>query len=111
VELPFVAGSWEGFETAFGEGDFQERFHRGTGATTSEVDGPELNKSNTHARAQPEPPPLILTFTEEVFSMMLTPEDCELNFLLGFTALASTTPEQRSDPPNKTASSRVSVSQ
>jgi hypothetical protein len=57
VELPFVAGSWEGFETAFGEGDFQERFHRGTGATTSEVDGPELNKSNTHARAQPKPPP------------------------------------------------------
>jgi hypothetical protein len=34
-------------------------------------------------------PLLILTFLEEVFSMMLSPEDCELNFQLAFKGLAS----------------------
>jgi hypothetical protein len=51
------------------------------------------------AGARPEPPqpievenvlpPLILRFAEEVFSMMLCLEDCELNFLLGFRGFAS----------------------
>jgi hypothetical protein len=35
-------------------------------------------------------PPLILIFVEEVFSMMLSPEDYELKFLPNFRGLAST---------------------
>jgi hypothetical protein len=35
-------------------------------------------------------PPLILTFTEEVFYKKLSPNDCGLNFMLCFTGLANT---------------------
>jgi hypothetical protein len=91
----------KGFGIAFGGGDFQGRFRCGTGAATSpsEADESESNKSNACARAWPSPPPptevkdvlapLILTFAKEVFSVMLSPEDCETNFLLCFRGLAS----------------------
>jgi hypothetical protein len=68
-------------------------------ASPSKADEPESNKSNARVGAQPAPttptevddvlPPLILTFTEEVFSKTLSPDDCELNFLLCFRGLAS----------------------
>jgi hypothetical protein len=71
----------------------------GAASSPPEADNPESNKSNVRAEARPEPPQpvevenvlhlLILRFAEEVFSMMLFPEDCELNFLLGFRGLAS----------------------
>jgi hypothetical protein len=34
-------------------------------------------------------PPLILMVTKEDFSVTLSPEDCEMNFLLCFMGLAS----------------------
>jgi hypothetical protein len=101
VDIPFIVGALEGFETTCKGGDFWGHFWRGTGAATSspEADEPESNKSNAWAGAQTKPPPpvevedvlplLILTFLEEVFSMMLSPEDCELNFQLAFKGLAS----------------------
>jgi hypothetical protein len=99
----FIVGASEGFETAFRGGDFWGYFRHGTGAAASpsEADEPEPNKSNACTRARPEPPPhaevgdilplLILIFAEEVFSMMLSLKDCELNFQLGFRGLANTT--------------------
>jgi hypothetical protein len=91
----------EGFGIAFRGGDFQGHFRRGTGAAASpsEADEPESNNTNVHVRARSTPPPpvevvdvfppLILTFTEEVFFVMPSPKGCELNFWLCFRGLAS----------------------
>jgi hypothetical protein len=100
VDVPFVAGTLEGFGTAFEGGDFWECFQCGMGAVASpsKADEPESYKSNVFGARPPPPPPAevedifalrILTFTEEVFSMILSPEVCELNFFLCFRGLAS----------------------
>jgi hypothetical protein len=100
VDVPFTTGVSEGFRTTFRRGDYYGRFWWGTGiaASSSEIDEAESNKSNS-VGVQPAPPPpaevedvlpsLILTFTDEVFSMMLSPEDCELHFVLRFKGLAN----------------------
>jgi hypothetical protein len=64
----------------------------------SEADEPESNKSSARAKtwvasllpAEVEDAflPAIFTFTEEFFSVALSPEDCATNFLLGFISLA-----------------------
>jgi hypothetical protein len=64
-----------------------------------EEDKPESNKSNARvgAGAAPLPPvededvfpPVILMVVEEDFSVTLSPEDCEMNFLLSFKGLVS----------------------
>jgi hypothetical protein len=71
----------------------------GATASPSEADKPVSNKINTF-RALPTPltpaevqdvfPPMILSFMAEAFSVRLSPELPELNFLLCFMGLAST---------------------
>jgi hypothetical protein len=67
-------------------------------ASSSEADEPESNRSSARAKAWVTllPPtevedvffPVIFMFTEEVFSVILSPEDCATKFLLGFIGLA-----------------------
>jgi hypothetical protein len=89
----------EGFGIVFGGGDFREHFRCGSSATSSLLEVDKSKKSNTRAEARPVPPPpvdtkdvhpsLVLAFTDEAFSKVLRPEDCDLNILLGFGGLAS----------------------
>jgi hypothetical protein len=100
LKLPFAAEGPEGFRTFLGTGDFLGHSwgSDGMAASPPEADEPESNKSSAWAKAWGASLllkevediflPAIFTFAEEVFSVMLSPEDCATNFLLGFTGLA-----------------------
>jgi hypothetical protein len=99
-KVPFAVDGLEGFRIFFGTGDFLGCFRGGVGmvASSSEADEPESNKSSAWAEswvASLSPTKVedvhftaIFTFTEEVFLVTLSPEDCATNFLLGFRGLA-----------------------
>jgi hypothetical protein len=96
-----VAEIFEGLRTFFEIVDFWGRFWGGEGMAASppEDDEPDSNKSSAQVGAQAATPlpvevedffPLtIFTFTYEVFSEMLSPQDCVTNFLLHFRGLAN----------------------
>jgi hypothetical protein len=86
-KFPFTVEGLEGFGTFFTTGDFWGHFWGGARmiASASEADEPKSNKSSARAKVFL---PAIFTFAEEVFSLILSLEDCATNFLLGFTGLA-----------------------
>jgi hypothetical protein len=97
--IPSTAAMPEDYKIAFGRGEFRGRFYCGSGGIVSSSELEEAYRSIACAEARPAPPPpvevedafppSILTFTEEVYSIILSLEDCNLNFLLCFRGLAN----------------------
>jgi hypothetical protein len=105
--VPSKTEALEGFKIDFHGGELLGRFQRVSSRIVSSLDADMAYRSIAHAEAQPTPPPAtededdfplpiltlaiwqITTFTVEVFSIILCPEDCGFNFLLCFMGLAN----------------------